>query len=95
MFLHQGYVQRTVHHTALLAELQQRLDVVRAGGGAWCILVHHVTGMNTCLRYPMFDSFDSFDSFDLFADYIRLLCSVLNEAGQPWIQGLPIIFAYF
>lgn len=40
----EGYVQRTVHHTALLAELQQRLDVVRAGGGAKAVEQHHGRG---------------------------------------------------
>eukprot|EP00438_Fugacium_kawagutii_P026355 Skav214025 [mRNA] locus=scaffold3389:53260:58530:- [translate_table: standard] len=40
----EGYVQRTSHHTELLAELQQRLDVVRAGGGAKAVDQHHARG---------------------------------------------------
>ena len=63
MFLHQGYVQRTAHHTTLLAELQQRLDVVRAGGGA-----------SWCMRYPMFGSFDSFAR--KLRCYVKLRCYI-------------------
>eukprot|EP00434_Breviolum_minutum_P037592 symbB.v1.2.033337.t1/scaffold4127.1/size44276/5 len=40
----EGYLQRQAHHTKLLAELQQRLDVVHAGGGAKAVEQHHSRG---------------------------------------------------
>lgn len=40
----ESYMQRKAHHLGLLEELQQRLDVVKAGGGAKAVEQHHGRG---------------------------------------------------